>query len=481
MNRGKKLKWLCRAIASMLVVISISTACSNRNDVNPELTQPPAPAELNIWWEQGLNLDEDEAIKRIINDWQQQTGNKVNLSLYSNNTLTDKAERAIRAGNPPDILMTPKAERVLYPRLAWLGKLANVSDVIEPISDRYPQHILRGITYYNAQEKERGYYGVPIYQTTMGIYYWQNLLADIGLAASDIPQDWSGFWQFWQQAQTKLNQKKHQIYGLGLTLSGNESTDDTHYLFEQILEAYDISILDKEGNLKLDSRVRQGIRDRLAWYADLYKRGFIPPDAVEWTNTDNNRSLLNQSVLMTPNGSLSIPATIRQDRETYRDRLGMVEFPAKPNDMPMRYLIFIRQAIIFQDSPHQSLAKDFLRYFIQPQISSEYLKATGGRNQPVQNSVWSDPYWQDSQDPYIIAIAKILRGKHTRLSYIVDNPAYSQVLAENVWGKAIAKVTAEKINPDLAADEAIARIETIFDRWQNFTVKEAMGVYSRSN
>ena len=35
----------------------------------------------------------------------------------------------------------------------------------------------------------------------------------------------------------------------------------------------------------------------------------------------------------------------------------------------------------------------------------------------------------------------------TCLSYIVDNPAYSQVLAENIWGK------------------AIARIKTIFAEW----------------
>lgn len=467
MNRGKKLKWAYWAISSMLVAILMSTACSNRNDVNPELTQTPPAAELNIWWEQGLNLDEDEAIVHIVNDWQRQTGNKVNLSLYSNNSLTDKAERAVRAGNPPDILMTPKAERILYPRLAWSGKLANVRDIIEPVAHRYPKHILQGITYYNAQNKEHSYYGVPIYQTTMGIYYWQNLLADLDLTAKDIPQDWDEFWQFWQQAQTKLNQKNRNIYGLGLTLSDNKGTDDTHYLFEQILEAYDISILDEKGNLKLDSRVRQGIRDRLAWYADLYQQGFIPPDAVEWTNTDNNRSLLNQLVLMTPNGSLSIPATIRQDQETYRDQLGMVGFPAKPNGLPMRYLIFIRQAIIFQDSSHQSLAKEFLRYFIQPQISLQYLKATGSRNQPVQNSMWLDPYWQDTQDPYLVAISKILTGEHTRLSYIVDNPAYSQVLAENIWGKALTKVTAGKISPEQATDEAIARIKSIFAQWHD--------------
>ena len=456
----------------MLVVLAIVTlisiTCSNGTNLDPELTQNPAPVtnELSIWWEQGFNRDEDEAIQRIVNDWQKQTGNTVKLSFFPNSGLIDKAERALKTGNPPDILMAPKAERILYPRLAWQGKLENVADIIEPIEEQYPQNILKGITYYNAKDDLRSYYGIPIYQATMSIFYWQSLLTSIGLTPKDIPQDWDGFWQFWQQAQTKLNAQNKNIYGLGLPLSGNKSADDTHYFFEQILEAYDLNLLDKQG-LSINSIVRQGIIDRLSWYAKMYRQGYIPPDAVKWSNTDNNRNLLNQSILMTPNGSLSIPATVRQDADTYFNQLAIADFPNKPSGKPMRYQIFIRQAVIFKDSPQQSLAKKFLRYFIQPEVTVNYLKATGSRNQPVQNSVWSDPYWQDTQDPYLVAIAKILTGEHTRLSYIVDNPAYSQVLAENIWGKALTKVTAEKISPEQAADEAIAKIKAIFAQWHD--------------
>lgn len=460
-------RWRYWSIASAIAVMLVSIACSDRVDLEPKTTQnrDTTTNELNIWWEQGLNLDEDEAIRQIVNSWQKQTGNKVELTFYPNSSLIAKAERALTAGNPPDILMTPKAERIFYPRLAWQGKLADVTDIIEPISDRYAQNILKGVTYYNAQDNRRSYYGVPIYQTTMSIFYWQSLLALIGSTPEDIPEDWDGFWQFWQQAQTKLKQQNKDIYGLGLSLSGNESADDTHYLFEQILEAYDLDLLDDRGYLKIDSTVRQGIIDRLDWYAQMYRQGYIPPDAAKWSNTDNNRSLLNQSVLMTPNGSLSIPATVRQDKDTYNNKLAMVEFPNKPSGAPMRYLIFIRQAVIFADSPHQAIAKSFLRYFIQPKVSTQYLKATGSRNQPVQNSAWSDPYWQNTQDPYITRMAKILTKGQTRLSYAVDNPAYSQVLAENVWGKALSQVTVDRIKPEQAADKAIARIQDIFAEW----------------
>ena len=428
----------------------------------------PETSELNIWWEQGLNFDEDEALRLIVNNWQKQTGNQVKLSFFNDSELTAKAERALQAGNPPDLMMNPKAERTLIPRWAWQGQLEDVSAVLEPMKDAYGENILRGITYHNAVEDKQSYYAVPLYQSTLFIYYWQKLLASVGLTAKDIPQDWDGFWQFWQQAQHKLKTEQNQaLYGLGLTISDQKITDDTHYLFEQVLEAYDIKLLNEKGELNLDRpEVRQGLIKCLNWYAQLYRQGYIPPQALEWSNIDNNRYLLNQLVLMTPNNTLSIPATVRQDRDLYYHQLGIAEFPRKPSGQPMRYLIFIRQAVIFKDSPHKSLAKDFLRYLIQPQVMIDYLKATGSRNQPLRMSVWSDSFWQNSQDPYLRTATKILTSSQTGLSSIVKHPAYSQVLTENVWGQALRKVTANQINPEQAADEALARIQAIFQSWQ---------------
>lgn len=465
---GERNRWQYWLTIGAIVVSLISIACSDRAsiDVPANRDRDTTDNVLSIWWEQGLNLDEDEAIRRIVEDWQQQTGNRVELSFFANTNLIPKTERALQAGNPPDILMTPKAERIFYPRLAWQGKLADVTEVIEPIAEQYSRHILRGVTYYNAKKNRYSYYGVPIYQATMSIFYWQSLLNKIGLTSEDIPQDWEGFWQFWQQAQIELNQQDKNVYGLGLSLSGNESADDTHYLFEQILEAYNLVLLDDRGKLNIDATVRQGIIDRLSWYARTYRQGYIPPNAVKWSNTDNNLNLLNQSILMTPNVSLSIPATVRQDADTYYNQLGITEFPDKPNGEPMRYLIFIRQAVIFADSSHKSQAKEFLRYFIRPEITIKYLKATGSRNQPVQNSAWQNPYWQNTTDPYLALVTKILTTDNIRLSYIVENPAYSQVLAENIWGQALTRVTAEGIEPEQAADIAISRIKAIFAEWE---------------
>lgn len=457
----KWIYWLI-AIAAMLLAVG----CFNRTDLNPEASQPEVVNELIVWWEQGYNLEEDEAIRSIVEDWQRETGNRVNLSFFSTDELIPKVKRAVEAGNPPDLMISPKADRILYPQLAWANRLEDVSDLIEPIEHDYPEQVLKAIAYINSSRGKRSYYTVPLDRFTIFIFYWQDLIASVGLNVEDIPQDWDGFWQFWQQAQNKLNEQNVDLYALGFSLADNISTTDTYYLFEQILEAYDVSLFDPQGKLAIDRpQVRQGIIRCLDWYARLYQQGYIPPDAVQWTNISNNSSLLNRQVLITANSTFSIPATVNRDREIYLNRLGITQFPRKPSGAAMNYLVSVRQAAIFRDSLHKSVAKDFLRYFIQPQVAIEYLQASGNRTKPVRASVWSDSFWQETTDPYLAAATKVFNSDSTRLFPTVTHPSYSQVLAENVWGKALTRVTAEQVGSPQAADEAIARIKAIFAEW----------------
>jgi multiple sugar transport system substrate-binding protein len=47
----------------------------------------------------------------------------------------------------------------------------------------------------------------------------------------------------------------------------------------------------------------------------------------------------------------------------------------------------------------------------------------------------------------------------------VYNPAYAQVISEQVWPLAEARVTQKNLTPEQAVDEAIKRIKTIFERY----------------
>lgn len=450
-----------QSIFLALTTVPFLVACEEPAQIS---SSQPSSESLEIWWDKGFTLEEDEALRSVVESWEQQSGKSIRLSFYTTDELPIKVQRAIRANSPPDLMMSHGAERVLNPHLAWEGKLADVSRVIEPIEHLYPEAVLKTVDYYNKAENQRSYYAVPIHQATVHIFYWRDLLRQAGQSENDIPRDWQGFWQFWQQVQESLRTQYEDIYGLGLPMSAEAG--DTYQIFEQILEAFDVSILDTEGNLLVDApQVRQGIIKSLAWYAQYYQQGNVPPNAVDWLNPDNNRNLLNRAVVMTPNFSLSIPAAIRQDPEVYYQQLGTIEFPNKPSGEPMTHLVIVRQAVVFA-SQNQELAKDFLAYLIQPEVMADYLKASGGRSLPVLKPIWQDSFWTNPEDPHFSTATKSLIDGSTRSFYTAQNPAYSLVLQENVWGKALESIVLDEVTPEQAADEAIARIEEIFAQWQ---------------
>lgn len=452
-------------IALLLSWFILACINTSKPDLSP-VTQPATESRvLKIWWDKGFIIEEDEALQKLVSRWEQQTGNSVKLSFYTTDELPQKAQRAIQAGNPPDLLTSHSAERVLIPRLSWEGKLVDISDIINPIKSRYSQTVLSGVYLYNNLAKKRSYYAIPVTQGTTLIFYWRDLLKLAGYLDKDIPKNWDAFWQFWKQVQNNLrSQHKMKIYGLGFPTSSGAG--DTYQTFEHILEAYNIQLLDAQGQLQVDDpKVHQGIIDSLDWYTKFYKQGYVPKGAVKWLNPDNNRSLLNRLVVMTPNNSLSISAAVRQDPDTYLNKLGTLEFPKKPDGRPMRHIVTVRSAVIFTQSKNQKLAKDFLAYLIQPKVTTEYLRAAGGQNLPAQESVLKGSFWERA-DPHISTATNVIIKGQTRLYDIVQNSAYSLVMKENIWGKAIERIVVDNISPEQAADEAIAQIQQIFAQWQ---------------
>lgn len=457
---------MCRYTFLALLVSLVAIACTqnSKTALSPANNSPTESTVLNIWWDKGFTLEEDEALQQVVSHWEQHSGHKVKLSFYTTDELPQKAQRAIQAGKTPDILMT-RAEGELNPHLAWEGKLADVSNVIEPVRNLYPESVLQAVNFYNNADKKRSYYAVPIHQAIIHLFYWRDLLEQVGRSERNIPKDWDSFWEFWKQVQHDLRAKqKRDVYGLGFPFSIGGV--ETYFFFEQILEAYDVQVLDSKGQLRVDDpKVRQGIVKCLNWYAKFYQQGYVPPEAVNWLAPDNNRQLLNRVVVMTPNLTLSIAAAVRQDPDIYRYKLGTIELPNKPSGKPMRRLVAVRQAVLFAESRNQKLAKDFLAYLIRPEVTGEYLKAAGGRNLPVNKQVWTDPFWTDPTDPHISTAMKELIQGQTRPFYYVQNPAYSLVLEENIWGKALNRIVIDGISPKQAADEAIKQIEQIFDQW----------------
>lgn len=463
LTKNKFPRGLSRRQMIWLSLSGLTAACTAKTPTKTQSTASPTSRSLEIWWTKGFILTEDEAIQKIVKDWERVSSIPVNLSFHKQDDILQKLERAYQAGNPPDILYAYKGDLALNPRFAWEGKLADTSDIIAPVKADYTPTALEAVSFYNNGEKKRSYYGVPLSQEATYIFYWRNLIEQAELG--NIPRKWDEFWQFWQNLPKKLRVKNPEIYGLGIQSSPGNS--DTYVFFEYVLQAYNVQLFDEGGKLQLDNpQVRQGIIRCLEWYTHFYRQGYTPTTANKWLTPDNNRALLNRSVAMTVNPSMSIPVSQRDNKEVYFQQLGTVDLPNKPDGKPLEHLVSVNQAVILASSQKQKVAKAFLSYLIQPQVLQYYVKSSWGRFAPVMTQTWQDSFWTNASDPHIPLLAKTLQQRPTRLFYSVKNPAYSQVFQQDVWGNAIAKIATNAVTVEQGADAAIQQIQEIFARWQ---------------
>ncbi|MDX2254525.1 MAG: ABC transporter substrate-binding protein [Pseudanabaenaceae cyanobacterium bins.39] len=430
---------------------------------------------FRIWWPQGFLAEENTLIAQIVEGWQKESGLKASITLIPANLLDSEVVKAVEAGTPPDLLYSTTADTNLFPRLAWKNQLADLSDVINPIKDSYLPVALQTVNYQNGTTKKRGYYAAPIGQQTVHIFYWRNLLEEAGFKDADIPKEWDQYWQFWQTVQQNLRSKRNvdNIYSLGLSMS--DIGTDAFLGFEEFLEAYDVKILNEQGSLIIDRPDnRSKIIQALKRYTDFYKNGFVPPSASEWPDSGNNISFLESQSIMTVNSTLSIPLTQKLPKNTYNEasldlyfnRIATSGFPNRPDGSVLKSILGIKQLVIFDKSKYKEEAKSFMKYFLKPEVLGKFIKeGSKGRMIPVMPQLLEDNFWREN-DPHFNSVINQLLKQPSRPSYEAINPAYSVVLEQNIWSKAILRVIRNQASLEQSTDQAIASIKDIFAKWE---------------
>jgi len=122
--------------------------------------------------------------------------------------------------------------------------------------------------------------------------------------------------------------------------------------------------------------------------------------------------------------------------------------------------------LIPKGAKNVDVAKDFLKYLIQPAILNEYLKTGLGRNLPaMQAIVKDDPWWLDPKDPHRVAYTTQGLLGPTVPTFWTSNPAWAQVQNEHVWAVAWADIMTGGMTPQAAAEKAFKRVEEIFAKY----------------
>src|SRR5882762_11800275 len=103
------------------------------------LTAAPSFAQekLTVWWVKGFYKSEDEALFAAIKKFEAKTGVKIELSQYAVQDMNAKSVAALDAGTVPDIAYSDTYDVQTAGKWAFDGKLEDITDVIEPMKDRF--------------------------------------------------------------------------------------------------------------------------------------------------------------------------------------------------------------------------------------------------------------------------------------------------------------------------------------------------------
>jgi multiple sugar transport system substrate-binding protein len=423
-----------------------------------------------VWQNQGFVHQEDEAFIKTVHDYEKASGNIIDLSVMPFMALNQKAVSALTSGDVPDLIFFDAPSAIL-PQNAWDDKLVDVSDVVEPYKSQMSESALLNSTFYNKATKTRSIYLVPIKQGATPFHFWGDMVEKAGFKVSDIPNTWNGVWDFFKPVQTELRKKgMRKVYGLGLQITTVGPNDGNNLMAHFLIANGGKDIVTPDGKLHTnDPKVREASIRSVEYMTSLYKDGFVPLEALSWNDADDNNAYHEKLFVMDFDGTTSTELAMIDHKQEYYQEMRVLGLPLM-NDGKTEMICQVGAGggFIPKGAKNIAVAKDFMRFFIQPQVMNDNLKSGLGRWFPsMPQVVKNDPWWlDDSKDPH--RKQYITEGvlQPTMAQWLGFNPAWGLCNAEQLWGQAHADVIKHGTKPADAVDKIFRRFEELFAKVQ---------------
>lgn len=425
-----------------------------------------AASTATVWATQGFVPAEDEAFRKTVADYEKLSGNKIDLSSMPFMALNQKAISALTSGDVPDLIFHD-APTTILPQNAWNDKLVDVSDVVETQKSKMTESALLNSSFYNSATKQRGFYLCAVKQGATPFHIWGDLVEKAGFKLADAPKTWDKFWEFFKPVQKELRAKgMRKMYSIGLQITTVGPNDGTNLFNHFLIANGGKDIVTPDGKLHTDDpKIREAAIRSVEFMTGLYKDGYVPPEALSWNDADDNNAYHEKLFVMDFDGTLSTELASIKNEQAYYHEMVVMGLPNGNDGKPMPNQVGAGGGFIPKGAKNVDVAKDFMKYFMQPQVLNENLKGGLGRwVPPMAQIVKDDPYWLDPKDPFRKPYVEEGVLGPTMANYYGFNPAWGQFAAEQCWGQCHADVIKNGMTAAAAVDKAFKRAEAIFSK-----------------
>ena len=424
-----------------------------------------AATTAEVWWVQGFAQEEDIGFKQLVADYEKASGNKIEHSIMPFAAMRQKEIAAMTSGVVPDIINL--GDYFFGVLSAWNDQLVDLSDVIETQKSLFLPTALQTAYAYNNVAKKRSYYMIPHRMGVIPFHVWKSLLDKAGYKPSDIPKTWDAFLDFFPQVAEKLRaQGRRNIYAYSIMISTVGFDVIGH--FDHFMIAYGgKDLFTPDGKVHTDEpQIKEAAVKVVERLTTAYKKGYMPPAIINWNDNDDNNAFHAKLIVMDFDGTISTEVALWKEKEQYNDILTL-GLPLSNDGEPLAGIMATAAAVVPKGAPNIAVAKEFLKYSIEPEVLGTYLKTGLGRFLPPMRSIVENDkaFWLDPKNEPLEAYTRQGIYGPTIPPYEVFNPARAQVSTEHVFGLAINDAMNNGMTPEAAIDKAFRRCEAIFAKY----------------
>src|SRR5207302_7690828 len=129
-------------------------------------------------------------------------------------------------------------------------------------------------------------------------------------------------------------------------------------------------IVSKDGKLHLDDpKVKEAVIKAMIYPTTAYKDKYVPPSAINWNDADDNNAFHAKQIVMDLDGTISTEvAVLSQGKKEDYDSIVTMGLALSNDGKPVPSMAGTLSGLIPKGAKNVAAAKDFLKFWIQPQV-----------------------------------------------------------------------------------------------------------------
>jgi multiple sugar transport system substrate-binding protein len=400
-------------------------------------------ADLEVWGLQAFNQQADEYIGKMVKDFGKSKGIDANYVVVPATVINDRLAAAFQGSAPPDAFMQVSQKSQFYIGNGLTVPLDDVLTDLRNVPGGIFENQLAPGQYQGTQQ------ALPLEVDVDPVFARKDLLNEIG---KPLPQTWDEL-----REDAKLIQAKHpQISGFGMTVS---NTNDAEGQVRNMIWSFGGKVMAPDGRtVVFDS---PETRAAYQFIADMFlKDRIIPRAALTWDDSGNNIAYQTGRAAFVVNPP-SIYYWMRDNDKTLLGNSVMISVPKGPGSKGVRgNAVGAWDWMVSKQSKHVDLAKDWLRYFYQPDHYKAVIEQVGGRWAPIYPAMFKtiDLF---AKDPAFANFETLAQEGFVDGYAGPPNVLAGKVFDANILTKVMQKVLVDHDNVDDAVKWGQQQIEAL--------------------